>query len=65
MPLLNLRRRAVCVAGLAVMAVYLIAGALSLPAQDADPARDALIVETLLRLDSFDLEAKPKTKAAV
>lgn len=31
----------------------------------ADPERDALIVETLLRLDSFDLEAKPKTKAAV
>ncbi len=34
-------------------------------AQEASPERDALIVETLLRLDSFDLEAKPKTKAAV
>ena len=34
-------------------------------AEDADPAKDALIVETLLRLDHFDLDAKPKTKAAV
>lgn len=34
-------------------------------AQEVDPAKDALIVETLLRLDNFDLEAKPKTKAAV
>lgn len=36
-----------------------------LNAQDADPAREQLIVETLLRLENFDLEAKPKTKAAV
>lgn len=34
-------------------------------AQEVDPAKDALIVETLLRLDNFDLDAKPKTKAAV
>ena len=34
-------------------------------AQDEDPAKDALIVETLLRLDNVDLEAKPKSKAAV
>jgi putative heme-binding domain-containing protein len=35
-------------------------------AQDADPQRDALIVETLLRLDApIDLDAKPKTKEAV
>ena len=34
-------------------------------AQEADPAKDALMVETLLRLDQFDLDAKPKTKAAV
>jgi len=34
-------------------------------AEDAEPDKDALIVETLLRLDSFDLEAKPKTKSAV
>jgi putative heme-binding domain-containing protein len=33
--------------------------------EEVDPARDALIVETLLRLDNFDLEAKPKTKAVV
>lgn len=37
----------------------------ALRAEEPDPAKDALIVETLLRLDSFDLEAKPKTKAAV
>lgn len=33
--------------------------------EEIDPQRDQLIVETLLRLDNFDLEAKPKTKAAV
>lgn len=44
--------------------LVLAAGASPALAQD-DPARDALIVETLLRLESFDLEAKPKTKAAV
>ena len=43
----------------------LFAASSALPAQEADPAKDALIVETLLRLDHFDLDAKPKTKAAV
>ncbi|MCX7402701.1 MAG: c-type cytochrome [Planctomycetia bacterium] len=34
-------------------------------AQDANPEKDALVVETLLRLETFDLDSKPKTKAAV
>lgn len=58
-----------CRSYVAWFAGFLLIGlALPLPAlwaQEASPERDALIVETLLRLDSFDLEAKPKTKAAV
>jgi putative heme-binding domain-containing protein len=46
------------------LAIFLATPAIA-QESEADPARDALIVETLLRLDSFDLEAKPKTKAAV
>ena len=37
----------------------------ALRAEDEDPAKDALVVETLLRLDNVDLDAKPKSKAAV
>jgi putative heme-binding domain-containing protein len=55
---------AICRGAAVAMACVLLAGS-SLRAADDDPARDALIVETLLRLDQFDLEAKPKTKAAV
>jgi putative heme-binding domain-containing protein len=47
------------------LALGIVGACSTLPAQEADPAKDALIVETLLRLDHVDLEAKPKTKAAV
>jgi putative heme-binding domain-containing protein len=60
-PVLQLVRRFCC----AVIALGVIVASSALHAQDEDPAKDALIVETLLRLDSVDLEAKPKTKAAV
>lgn len=58
------RNACACAAFLAcaLVACRLIANA---HAEDFDPDKDALIVETLLRLDPFDLEAKPKTKAAV
>ena len=49
----------------ACLAFGLFSASSSLLAQEADPAKDALIVETLLRLDHVDLDAKPKTKAAV
>jgi putative heme-binding domain-containing protein len=58
------RHRAPICRRLAVILCVLFAGA-ELRAQEEDPAKDALIVESILRLDSFDLEAKPKTKAAV
>ncbi len=48
-----------------LLTLGILAASSALPAQEADPAKDALIVETLLRLDHVDLEAKPKTKAAV
>ncbi len=49
----------------AAMAICLICSGHGALGQDVDPVKDALIVETVLRLDTFDLEAKPKTKAAV
>jgi len=49
----------------ALLVVGLLATGTRLWADDPDPAKDALVVETLLRLDHFDLDAKPKTKAAV
>jgi putative heme-binding domain-containing protein len=50
---------------IAVIALSLCFASSALRAQEEDPAKDALIVETLLRIDNFDLDAKPKTKAAV
>ena len=49
----------------ALVAFGLCVVAETVVAQDPVPDKDALIVETLLRIDNFDLEAKPKTKAAV
>ena len=49
----------------AALALCVFCAGSALRAQEDDSAKDALIVETVLRLDSFDLEAKPKTKAAV
>jgi putative heme-binding domain-containing protein len=49
----------------AALGLCILFASSALRAQEDDPAKDVLIVETLLRLDSFDLEAKPKTKAAV
>jgi putative heme-binding domain-containing protein len=53
-----------CLRG-SILCLFAFAMATTATAQESTPERDALIVETLLRLDSFDLEAKPKTKDAV
>jgi len=45
--------------------VMLLLAALAAHGQDASPQRDALVVETLLRLENVDLDAKPRTKEAV
>ena len=63
--LLALPRFALTLRQIALLALGLLGASSALLAQDADPAKDTLIVETLLRLDHFDLDAKPKTKAAV
>ena len=63
--LLALPRAALAFWQTALLALGLFCVSSALPAQEADPAKDALTVETLLRLDHFDLDAKPKTKAAV
>ena len=60
-----LPRFALTLRQIALLALVLLGASSALLAQDADPAKDTLIVETLLRLDHFDLDAKPKTKAAV
>jgi putative heme-binding domain-containing protein len=50
---------------IALVLLSLLGGSAALWADDSEAAKDALIVETLLRLDKLDLDAKPKTKAAV
>ncbi|HEX4144685.1 MAG TPA: hypothetical protein VHY91_14355 [Pirellulales bacterium] len=60
-----LPRFAVTLCQTGALAVGLLAACSALPAQEPDPAKDALVVETVLRLDGLDLDAKPKTKAAV
>lgn len=54
--------RALSTVGAGLLLVGLVAGS---RADEADADRDALVVETLLRLEDFDLDAKPKTRAAV
>lgn len=51
-----------CTVGLVLLLVGLTAGG---PAQEATADRDALVVEALLRLEHFDLDARPKTRDAV
>lgn len=46
-------------------AVLLLLVAVAAHGQDASPQRDALVVETILRLENVDLDAKPRTKEAV
>ena len=53
------------VLGVVLATICVSLASTALWAQEFDAAKDAMIVETLLRLDNFDLEAKPKTKAAV
>ncbi len=53
----------ICCGAAVALSVFVATSAVR--AQGDDPAKDALIVETLLRLDSVDLDAKPKSKAAV
>ena len=50
-----------CAAALAAATVVLAFPAASL----ADEARDALIVETVLRIEGFDLQGSTKAQAAV
>ncbi len=56
--------QAICACAVLAAGRLTLAGS-TLRAEDEDPAKDALIVETLLRLDNVDLDAKPKSKAAV
>lgn len=51
--------------GRGVAAVILLLAARPVLGQDSSPQHDALVVETILRLDSIDLDAKPRTKEAV
>ena len=51
--------------GRGVAAAILLLAACPVLGQDSSPQRDALVVETILRLDSVNLDAKPRTKEAV
>lgn len=51
--------------GSGAAAAILLVAACAARGQESSPQRDALVVETILRLEQVDLDAKPRTKEAV